>query len=230
VNERWWIGPSQSHEPGRLVLPAHAIDLDTVHELRSAVSEATGNARLVLAWNNMKDPDEEITTGLDNQPDWVLRKIAIAAENGEMRVFLGEDHPTVIAYGNLKLGPAAEKVASIIKAQGEPRIDWSQATTIPSRVITLATVGCWIWFLFSQSRLSLAVAGSLLIWSAVLATWPLPWLFSRLMPATYGHQIRSMSRQETRRRRADRHADLRVALITIPAGAALGAIAQALLS
>jgi hypothetical protein len=40
-----------------------------------------------------------------------------------------------------------------------------------------------------------------------------------------GHRIRNMSRQEVRARRADRHADLRVAAITLPAGALLAAAA-----
>jgi hypothetical protein len=115
--------------------------------------------------------------------------------------------------------------------EGKPRPHWKPLIPrLPVLGAVIAAV-CWIWYCVGEHPpVSLAIVGSLLVaLCGIMATDLQSRLIARTGPAFPGHRIRTLSRQDLRNQRADRHANLRVAAYTVPVSALLGAAAVWLL-
>lgn len=229
----WLYGPRLIEtSPGRLELRSLMLDQDTVRDALSLVRKRLGDAALytvdkVAAVDSAPVAFEE--TRLSTAAEWETRRLMI--RGGEEHKYFsvdlrGGDLPTII-FSHLENRDIAHEVAELLLAEGKPRPRWQPLIPrLPLLAAGLAAV-CWVWFLISQQPpLSFAIAGSLVVMLSAVSAWD---AFERLRGRIFrvpfpGHRIRSMSRQEIRTRRADRHANLRLAALTLPAGAVIGAV------
>jgi hypothetical protein len=119
-----------------------------------------------------------------------------------------------------------------LEAEERPRLYWQRWIEGLPWLLVLALVGSWAWFVLAERpATSLTVFGAMVSVISGLGAYELWTRLRRRVGLRFpGHVIRTISRTELRAERASRRADLKLALVTVPAGAFVGAIAQWLLS
>ncbi len=132
----------------------------------------------------------------------------------------------IIIYNNAGFADLANSVAEILLQSGRPRVQWRRILPALPGLLYPALIGAWVWYLVAASpAVSFMVVGSLLVALGCSSIFELSLKMRRKYPYPWpGHRIRATTRSEVRNRRADRHANLRLSAITIPAGAVVGAI------
>lgn len=123
-------------------------------------------------------------------------------------------------------------IADRLDAEGRPRLYWQRWIDGLPWLLVALLIASWMWLIIDERPSpSFAVLSTLL---TLLAAIPAHRLGQSLRGHAGlrfpGHVIRTISRAELRAQRANRRADLKLALMTIPAAAFLGAFGQWLFS
>lgn len=228
----WLFGPAKTQDtPNSLTLRSLILDQDTVRELVLLVKERTGRADLLCVSPISGDSTPFDIARLAEAPDWEIRRLILRGgdnpDAASCHVDLRQEVRPSILFNDPQWEGLATEVAQRLLAEGTPRPLWKPLVRHLPVLLVLVTLASWVWYLIGERPpLSLAVAGTMLLLLAAPSSWPVTdRLRSALGNDFPGHRIRSMSRQEVRSRRADRHANLKLAAMTVPAGALLGAVA-----
>ncbi|MEU0093895.1 hypothetical protein [Kribbella sp. NPDC006257] len=234
----WLYGPKRDELGTQIYMRSLVLEPDTVRDIARLVEEHYNEVK--VRWHPV-DPRMQLVGGPDTppaepfdlaqiakRPDWEIRKLAI---HGPLfNVDLREGHrPSITREPNQEGAAAlAERIFEKLYAEGRPRIMWKPLLARGPFLLIALMVVTWIWYLIDKTPpLSLGVAGSLITLCAGAASVNLVLEHARKVAgyAGYpGHRIRTVDREELRKRRADRWANLRVALISGGAVAILSAI------
>jgi hypothetical protein len=225
----WLLGPEVvTRDGGSLVIRSLVLDPETVHDVVKEILVETGEGAL---FRQDPDRDELISFPLDRlatAADWERsRLLARGGVNHQgFLVDLRASTEPVIIYNQASMEPTARKVAAMMLSEGRARPRLRRLVRRLPAIAAAILVLCWVWYLFSQRPpIAFAAAGSLMATAATLMFWQQQERLGRWVGGGHpGHRIRLMSRHEIRNRRADRHANLKLAAITIPAGALIGAV------
>ncbi|TCN39804.1 hypothetical protein EV644_103110 [Kribbella orskensis] len=225
----WLFGPRVVDlGPGILQIRSLRLDQDTIRDAVALMKERTGDAGLYYIGND-GNPTEFDISRLGTAADWETRRLMLRGGPGHSWFgvdFRHGEQPS-ITFTDPAQKHIASEVADVLLAEGTPRPRWKPLTT---RLPILAAGGAlvsWAWFLVDQRPpISIGISGTLIAVLSTVTGWDLQERLQRRVGYGFpGHRIRAMSRQEIRNRRADRHADLKVAAITLPIGAVLAAAA-----
>ena len=115
-------------------------------------------------------------------------------------------------------------VARILLDSGKPRVRWSRFIKFLALLPFLTLLALWVWVLATTP---VAVPLSVFIWALLVCALALRIFLVRSPKLKFelsypGHRIRSETRQDTRKRRTDTHANIKVAFITAPISLIVG--------
>jgi hypothetical protein len=235
----WLFGPNRIDRSNQIVTRSLVLEPDTVREVAAMVKHHYGEVHICfhpvsLAADSIVptlplDPSAIEAVDLDrlaSEADWRIRRLAIHGSSNFVVDLRAGVRPTIsFMAGEPGVDRLAERVFEKLNKEGRPVVIWSRFIAWLAPAAVLLLVGAWVWYLATgHPALSLAIAGSVLVLFAALAGRGHYRTLENLAVRRYpGHRLRTLDRKEIRLRRADRHANLRVGLITALVGAAVSA-------
>lgn len=233
----WLYGPRTQVDTNMIQIRSLTIDLDVIRDVHAKIASHPGMNPHVAAQSRagtapMLGAGAVPLADLATLADWELGSLRITSEDTSFSVDLRRGQQPTIIYANPGFRELAGSVAEILLESGHPRVQWRRVLPALPGLLYPVLIGAWVWYLIVASpAISFMVAGSLLVALGCSSIFEL----SRKVRRKYrfpwpGHRIRATTRSEVRNRRADRHANLKLSAITIPAGAAIGALATWLIA
>jgi hypothetical protein len=225
-------GPVRDERDGVIQIRSMVLELDLIGELVTRISDQLGHAELTVQSLEDMGPSETITVGdLRNAPTWKLARLSLTGgEDRCLHVDLRFGSQPAISANDSEIRPRplelAREIANRITAEGKPRINWRRFSALLPWLGVLSIPASWIGVVVSQwPSASVLVFGTL----ATIMLMGSGWHLGSVVHANMirrgrwpGHLVRPLSRQDVRAQRASRHADLKLAAVTIPSGALLG--------
>lgn len=234
----WLYGPRTQGATNMIQIRSLTIDLDVIRDVHAKIASHTGLNPHVSAQSRAGTAQtlgggSVPLTDLPTLDDWELGTLMITSEDSSFTVDLRRGQQPTIIYNNAGFADLATSVAEILLQSGRPRVQWRRILPALPGLLYPALIGAWVWYLVAATpspAVSFMVVGSLLVALGCSSIFEL----SLKMRQKYlypwpGHRIRATTRSEVRNRRADRHANLKLSAVTIPAGAVIGAIVTLLI-
>jgi hypothetical protein len=237
----WLLGPRvRIDEMGSAIIRPLVLEPDTVREIYGMVGEKCQGATLYrLGLDNTKPAEERDIDQIETMPDWERRRLLISEIGGSrLTVELMENsQPRVTAVQGIMLTtderdidwPSVlprlqHDIVEKLYAEGRHRIPTPQIVARLPYVGWLLVVAAFAWYgLATEPPLSLWAFGVGMLAAAwVTALLLKERLASSIDPLFRGHVIRTISRADIRRSRADRWANVKLSAITLPLGAVVG--------
>lgn len=239
MNLDWLLGKKAELMGNSAYIRSLVLEPETVREIEAMVNAGTGKAdtyvqHLRVPGQVWESPGELSffrvepidTTQLEAEPEWRLGKLVIHGAGFIVDLRSGVRPCIIYEPGEPEHVALYDQLIEKLYSEGRPR--WRLAglvTQLPTLAALLLQVAWW-WSVFTTPMSASWIILGTLLAAAASAYFGLD--LSQRLRARYassypGHRIRTMSRAEIRSKRADRHADLKVAIYTLPAGALLSA-------
>jgi hypothetical protein len=250
----WLFGPRLTEQGAHSYrLRSLTLEPDTLSEIRDLLDVEC--AQLEVTHNTSEHamlgvPRPFDLDALHTAPDWHRRNITITGwehvgpEGNRVSVVLPFEQPARVEIGdphepaasrqtvsgNTTWADLSRDVAVKLANEGRSRLRWRHSTHFLPWLGWLALAGSGVWTLMSERPpMSGAVFGALVVLALLVPARQLSRALSDRYVHSYpGNRIRTMSRAAIRQQRADRHANLKLAAVTLPVGAALGALGTVL--
>jgi hypothetical protein len=233
----WLFGPQRSDRENQIVMRSMVLEPDTVQEVAAMVQHHFGEVYVCFHPNrgaadgavpNRMDPSigQLDLNQLASEADWRLRRLAIHGSSPFVVDLRAGIRPTIsFQEGEPGARELAERIFERLNNEGRALVIWSRFFAAIPLAAVLVLVGSWVWFVaMNRPPVSLALAGSLVVlFAGTTGRAQYRSLQNRAGMSYPGHRVRTLNREDIRLRRADRHANLRIGVITAIAGAAVSA-------